>query len=103
MTRELNSRLQKLSDVVRIYLTESYQKRSDEDKSNINRYLSNSDYRWKHTLRVAQFGKVIAENEDAEVELVIASCILHDIAWFDTNPTTAVNTGELAQRKPNQF
>ena len=104
MTRELNSRLQKLSEFVRIYLLESYQKRSDEDKSNLNRYLSNSDYRWKHTLRVAQFGKVIAENEIADVELVVAACLLHDIAWFDTNAENSREHGRIgAQKKPNQF
>lgn len=99
MTSELNSRLQKLSEFVRVYLIESYQKRSDQDKSNLNRYLSNSDYRWKHTLRVAQFGKVIAENEIANVELVVAACIIHDIAWFDTNADDSREHGRMGAEK----
>ncbi|MGA2504849.1 MAG: HD domain-containing protein [Anaerolineales bacterium] len=99
MTSELNSRLQKLSEFVRVYLKESYQKRSEEDKCNLNRYLSNSDYRWKHTLRVAQFGKVIAENEVADVELVVAACILHDIAWFDTNADNSREHGRIGAEK----
>jgi putative nucleotidyltransferase with HDIG domain len=99
MTKELNSRLQKLSEIVRNYLLDSYQKRSDEDKSNLDRYLSNSDYRWKHTLRVAQFGKVIAENEIADVELVVAACILHDIAWFDTNAENSREHGRIGAQK----
>jgi putative nucleotidyltransferase with HDIG domain len=99
MTNELNSRLQKLSELVRTYLLESYQKRSDEDKSNLNRYLSNSEYRWKHTLRVAQFGKVIAENEVADVELVVAACLLHDIAWFDTNADNSREHGRIGADK----
>jgi putative nucleotidyltransferase with HDIG domain len=99
MTRELNSQLQKISESVRIYLIESYQKRSDEDKSNLNRYLSNSEYRWKHTLRVAQFGKVIAENEIADVELVVAACLLHDIAWFDTNADNSREHGRIGAEK----
>jgi 5'-deoxynucleotidase YfbR-like HD superfamily hydrolase len=85
MNTELNSRLQKVSDFVQSYLIESHLNRSEEDKANLNRYLSNSEYRWKHTLRVAQFGKVIAENEAADVELIVAACLLHDVAWFDTN------------------
>ncbi len=99
MTSELNSRLQKLSEFVRVYLKESYQKRSEEDKCNLNRYLSNSDYRWKHTLRVAQFGKVIAENEVADVELVVAACLLHDIAWFDTNADNSREHGRIGAEK----
>ncbi len=99
MSKELNTRLQKISDFVRTYLSESYQKRSDEDKLNLNRYLSNSDYRWKHTLRVAQFGKVIAENEAADVELVVAACLLHDIAWFDTNADNSREHGRIGAEK----
>lgn len=41
-------------------------------------------YRWQHTLRVANYGKVVAEQEGARVELVIAACLLHDIAHFDS-------------------
>jgi putative nucleotidyltransferase with HDIG domain len=99
MTSELNSRMQKLSEFVRTYLVESYQKRSDKDKSNLNRYLSNSEYRWKHTLRVAQFGKVIAENEFADVELVVSACLLHDIAWFDTNADNCREHGRIGAEK----
>jgi putative nucleotidyltransferase with HDIG domain len=40
-------------------------------------------YRWEHTLRVAQYGKRIAEEEGADVELVVAACLLHDIAYAD--------------------
>ncbi|HEX7620869.1 MAG TPA: HD domain-containing protein [Anaerolineales bacterium] len=95
MTTDQNSRLQNISEFVRTYLDDSYTKRSDEDKSSLNRYLSNSEYRWKHTLRVAQFGKVIAENEAADVELIVAACLLHDIAWFDTNADNSREHGRL--------
>ena len=40
-------------------------------------------YRWEHTLRVAQYGKRIVEEEGANVELVVAACLLHDIAYAD--------------------
>jgi putative nucleotidyltransferase with HDIG domain len=42
-----------------------------------------SEYRWQHTLRVSQHGRMIAEAEGANVELVIAACLLHDVAHFD--------------------
>ena len=68
-------------------------------KSNLNRFLSNAEYRWKHTLRVAQFGKVIAENEAAEVELIVAACLLHDVAWFDTNADNSREHGRIGGEK----
>jgi putative nucleotidyltransferase with HDIG domain len=41
------------------------------------------EYRWQHTLRVSNYGRMIAEAEGANVELVIVACLLHDIAHFD--------------------
>jgi uncharacterized protein len=38
------------------------------------------DYRWKHTLRVTQYGKQLAELEGANVELCMTACLLHDVA-----------------------
>lgn len=40
-------------------------------------------YRWDHTLRVAQYGREIAEAEGADLEVVVAACLLHDVAHFD--------------------
>jgi putative nucleotidyltransferase with HDIG domain len=40
-------------------------------------------YRWQHTLRVSHHGRMIAEAEGANVEVVIAACLLHDVAHFD--------------------
>ncbi len=99
MKTNLNSRLQRISEFVQTYLKESYLNRSNEDKANFDRYLSNAEYRWKHTLRVAQFGKVIAENEAADVELIVAACLLHDIAWFDTNADNNREHGRIGAEK----
>jgi putative nucleotidyltransferase with HDIG domain len=41
------------------------------------------EYRWQHTLRVSQHGRMIAEAEGANVELVVVACLLHDVAHFD--------------------
>jgi uncharacterized protein len=91
MSRAANARLRKIADFGESTLRASYAKRSDADRSNLDRYLSGFEYRWLHTLRVAQFGKIIAENENADVELVVAACLLHDVAWFDA---TAENSRE---------
>jgi putative nucleotidyltransferase with HDIG domain len=99
MNTKPNTRLQKLSEFVHAYLEDSYQRRSEEDKNNLNRYLSNAEYRWKHTLRVAQFGKVIAENETVDLDLIVTACLLHDIAWFDTRAENSREHGRLGAEK----
>jgi uncharacterized protein len=99
MTFESNARLQKVADFAQAALRASYAKRSRADRLNLDRYLSGLDYRWCHTLRVAQFGKVIAENENADVELVVAACLLHDIAWFDATADTSREHGRMGAAK----
>jgi putative nucleotidyltransferase with HDIG domain len=99
MNNKTNVRIQKIADFTQAYLQESFQKRSAKDKANLNRYLAGADYRWQHTLRVAQFGKVIAENEGADVESVVAACLLHDIAWFDTDAENNREHGRIGAQK----
>jgi uncharacterized protein len=103
MNNKTNLRFQKIADFAHASLIESYQKRSRKDKSNLKRYLAGVDYRWQHTLRVPQFGKVIAENENADVESVLAACLLHDIAWFDTNAENSREHGRLGAEKARPF
>jgi putative nucleotidyltransferase with HDIG domain len=103
MITKINSRIQKTAEFTCTYLNESYQKRSKEDKTNLSRYLSGADYRWQHTLRVAQFGKVIAENEAINVELVVMACLLHDIAWFDTAAENSRDHGRLGAEIAQPF
>ena len=88
-----NERLDILAVYTRKHLESSYQKRKDKDK--LRRFLSDFEYRWAHTQRVAQFGKLIAEAEAADVELVLAACILHDIAWFDVSGENSREHGTI--------
>jgi len=99
MTNKANARLQKIAAYAFAYLNESYQKRSKKDRANLARYLTGVDYRWQHTLRVTQFGKIIAENEAVDVELIVAACLLHDIAWFDTTAENSRDHGRIGAEK----
>jgi HD domain len=92
MTTE-NERLESLANFTRSHLASSYRKR--KDKTTLKRFLSDIDYRWNHTLRVAQFGKIISESENADIELVVAACITHDIAWFDVNGDNSREHGNI--------
>ena len=103
MRPDANVRLHKIADFAQAYLAESYSKRSRADKANLKRYLLGVDYRWHHTLRVAQFGKVIAENEGVELERITAACLLHDVGWFDTTAETNREHGRLGARISQPF
>lgn len=103
MTIDRNKRLLDISHYVEEYLEISYGKRTKAEKLILHRYLFGLDYRWKHTLRVAQFGKVIAESETADDELVLAACLLHDIAWFDTNADSSIQHGRLGAEIARPF
>ncbi|MFZ5879712.1 MAG: HD domain-containing protein [Chloroflexota bacterium] len=60
------------------------------------------DYRWKHTLRVVQYGKRIAEAEHADVEIVMAACLLHDVSKFDSEEY-GVEHGRVSARIARPF
>jgi hypothetical protein len=64
-----------------------------------------ADYRWQHTLRVAHFGQQIAEAEGANIELVLAACLLHDSEWFsDKNDVGEISAhGRFAAEKIRPF
>ncbi|MBC8333587.1 MAG: HD domain-containing protein [Anaerolineae bacterium] len=64
-------------------IAEFVQERLNNMEQNNPSEWHNPKYRWNHTLRVAQYGKQIAEEEGADVELVITACLLHDVAHFD--------------------
>ena len=81
---DIHTRLQRIADFVRARQRETYLEHPD--RAGLDRHLVDSDYRWRHTLRVAQWGKSIAEAEGADAELVVAACLLHDVASFDVIP-----------------
>ena len=103
MTTAINSRLQKISVFVQSSLVNSYQNRLEKDKIKLNRYLFNADYRWNHTLRVSQYGKVISEKEGGNLEIILAACLLHDISWFDVNTESSREHGRYGAVKARTF
>mgnify|MGYP002713123616 CR=1 FL=1 len=55
------------------------------------------NYRWRHTLRVAQRGMHLAEQEGADLEIVTAACMLHDIAKL-SNKEQGVEHGRVGAK-----
>jgi len=83
----MEERIKKIADYVREYLFNMANKRDGP-------YVD-PDYRWQHTLRVMNIGREIAEAEGANLEHVLAGCLLHDMAHFDDDDNY-INHGRLA-------
>jgi len=91
-TEPANARILKIAAFV--------QKRLDEMALKYPDPIHDPLYRWQHTLRVASYGKIIAEFEGANVDCVVTACLLHDVAHFDPmdNYTSHGRTGaEIAR------
>ncbi len=91
MTTPNQTRIQKI--------TEFAKRRIFEVAANRKEDYIDPEYRWNHTLRVSQYGRQLAEAEGADVELTVAACLLHDMAWFDTvGETEGKDHGRIAAR-----
>ncbi|MEW5829287.1 MAG: HD domain-containing protein [Chloroflexota bacterium] len=75
MTTTANARFQRIAEFVL--------RRREDTLSHRPDLAPSLEYRWKHTLRVAHYGKQLAEAEGANTEIVVAGCLLHDVARFE--------------------
>lgn len=71
-----NQRLEKIAGFVQARLNEMAVRHPSEQNDPV--------YRWEHTQRVANYGKLLAEAEGADIEVVTAACLLHDVAHFES-------------------
>ncbi len=93
---EANERLQKITGFI-------LERRAATEAKEFEKYNAfDYDYRWKHTLRVVQYGKQIAEAEGADAEVVMAACLLHDISKFDDDEY-GVEHGRVSARIARPF
>ncbi|MEJ2484312.1 MAG: HD domain-containing protein [Anaerolineales bacterium] len=90
----MEERIKKIADYAREYLFKMAVKRDGP--------FVDPDYRWQHTLRVVNIGRQIAEAEGANLEHVIAGCLLHDMAHFDDDENY-INHGRLAAKNCRPF
>ena len=93
MEKLSNDRINKIAVFARDYLKSSAQKKG----------YSEADFRlrWYHSLRVASYGKGIAKAENADIELVVTACLLHDICKF--NSKKGKNHGKKAAKVSRNF
>ena len=93
---DTNERLHRISEFILARRTVT------EAKGAANFSAFDYEYRWKHTLRVVQYGRQIAEEEGADVEVVMAACLLHDISKFD-DEEYGVEHGRVSARIARPF
>ena len=70
-----DNRLANITNFVKNRLDEWHRINPQPDKDPV--------YRYGHTLRVSQYDRQLSQSEGADIELVIAACLLHDVAHFD--------------------
>ncbi|OEH84852.1 hypothetical protein BHU72_06560 [Desulfuribacillus stibiiarsenatis] len=56
-------------------------------------YIGQPDYRWRHTLQVAEFARVIAEDMKANGPVLEAASIFHDVCRFSSTEENHAEDG----------
>lgn len=64
-----------------IKLTEEFLKRKFDESNYFSDKTAEKDYRFEHSIRVANIGKIIAEKEGMDSEAMVIACLLHDISY----------------------
>ena len=66
-----------------VKLAEDFLKRKFEESEYFADKKSEKDYRFEHSVRVANIGKEIAEKEGMDSDAMVIACLLHDISYIN--------------------
>ena len=66
-----------------VKLTEEFLKRKFDESEYFKNKKSEKDYRFEHSVRVANIGKEIAEKEKMDSDAMVIACLLHDISYIN--------------------
>lgn len=64
--------------------TERFLKETFDNSAFLNSHPSDKEYRLQHSYRVANIGKMIAEQEGFDATEMVIACLLHDISYCET-------------------
>jgi HD superfamily phosphohydrolase YqeK len=83
--------LHEIAHFVHDYLAETGKKESQN--------ATGPEYRWEHTLRVAQWAKRLAVEEAADIKTCVAAALLHDVSHFvsENYSKHGIKSGEIAR------
>jgi 5'-deoxynucleotidase YfbR-like HD superfamily hydrolase len=85
------NKLDEIADFVHDYLAETGKKDSQS--------VTGPQYRWEHTLRVAQWAVRLAIEEKADVKTCVVAALLHDVSHFVSEDYSkhGIQSGEIAR------
>lgn len=72
---------EKIKNNNRIEKTKMFLHNKLNESSYFAEHPAEGEYRFEHSIRVANIGKIIAESEGLNVENMILGCLLHDVAY----------------------
>lgn len=90
----------------RVQLTMGFLKEKFDSSDYFAKNPYNRKYRMEHTIRVANIGKKIAENENLDVDALVVACLLHDVSYCEVFPNgkdDVVNHGRFSARIARPF
>ena len=88
-----------------VKLAEDFLKRKFEESEYFADKKSEKDYRFEHSVRVANIGKEIAEKEGMDSNAMVIACLLHDISYINEFKTReeARNHGRYSAKIARPF
>ncbi len=66
-----------------IELTMDFLKKKFDESEYFSDKKAEKDYRFEHSVRVANIGKIIAEKEGMDSDAMVIACLLHDISYIN--------------------
>ena len=88
-----------------VELTKEFLKKKFGESEYFADKKSEKDYRFEHSIRVANIGKTIAEKEGMDVDAMIIACLLHDISYCNgfADRADAMNHGRYSAKIAKHF
>ena len=88
-----------------VKLTEEFLKIKFDESEYFADKKSEKDYRFEHSVRVANIGKEIAEKEGMDSDAMVIACLLHDISYINEFKTKeeARNHGRYSAKIARHF
>ena len=88
-----------------VELTMEFLKKKFDESEYFSDKKSEKDYRFEHSVRVANIGKEIAENEELDSDAMVIACLLHDISYINEFKTReeARNHGRYSAKIARPF
>ena len=88
-----------------VQLAKEFLKKKFDESEYFADKQSEKDYRFEHSVRVANIGKIIAEKEGMDADAMVIACLLHDISYCNefASREDAMNHGRYSAKIARPF